>query len=235
MKGKSLEEVEKLKELPFKKKGRPLYIGEELDKQVQAYVEETRKQGGPINTAILIAAGTGIVMSDELFKAQYGSNVNLTKDHAKYLMHRMGLVKRRAGTKAKVSIENFEEVKKLFLHDIKCIRLLDEIPNELIINFDHTGINYVPVSSWTMEKQGEKRVKIIGKDNKQQLTAVLASTLNGEFLPVQLICQGKTERCLPSFNFPSDWDIRYTANHWCNKSTMECYLEKVIFPYVDQK
>ena len=29
-KGKSLEQTEKLKELPFKKRGRPLYIGEEL-------------------------------------------------------------------------------------------------------------------------------------------------------------------------------------------------------------
>ena len=157
------------------------YIGEELDKQVQAYVEESRKQGGPLNTAILIAVGTGIVMSDELFKAQYGSNVNLTKDWAKYLMHRMGLVKQRASTKAKFSIENFEEVKKLFLHDIKYIRLLDEIPNDLIINFDQTGINYVSVSSWTMEKQGEKRVEVIGKGDKWQITAVLAGTLNIEF------------------------------------------------------
>ena len=123
-------------------------------------------------------------MSDELFKAQHGSNVNLTKDWAKYLMYHMGLVKRRASTKAKISIENFEEVKKLLLHDIKCIRLLDEIPNELIINFDQTGINYVPMSSWTMEKQGAKRVEIIGKDDKRQITAVLAGTLNGEFLPV---------------------------------------------------
>ena len=101
-------------------------------------------------------------------------------------MYRMGLVKRRASTKAKISIENFEEVKKLFLHNIKCIKLLDEIPNELIINFDQTGINYVPVSIWTMEKQEAKRVEIIGKNDKRQITAVLGGTLNGEFLPVQL-------------------------------------------------
>ena len=101
LKGKTLEQVEELKELPFKRRGRPLYIGEELDKQVQAYVEETRRQGGPINTAILIAAGTGIVMSDKLFKAQYGSNVNLTKDWANYPMHHMGLVKGRASTNYK--------------------------------------------------------------------------------------------------------------------------------------
>ena len=54
LKGKTLEQVEELKELPFKRRGRPLYIGEELDKQVQAYVEETGKQGDPINTATYI-------------------------------------------------------------------------------------------------------------------------------------------------------------------------------------
>ena len=79
----------------------------------------------------------------------------------------------------------------------------------------------MPVSSWTMEKQGEKRVEITGKDDKRQITAVFAVTLNGEFLTVQLVYQGKTERCLPSFKFPRDWDIKYTANHWCNESTMD--------------
>ena len=123
-------------------------------------------------------------MSDELFKSQYDNNVTLTKDWAKYLMHRMGLVKRRASTKAKISIENFEEVKKFF-YMTKCLKLLDEIPDELTINFDQTGIDYVPVSSWTMEKQGEKRVEIISKDdNTMQITAVLAGTLSGEFIPV---------------------------------------------------
>ena len=38
-----------------------------------------------------------------------------------------------------------------------------------------------------MEKEGSKCVEIIGKDDKRQITAVLAGTLNGDFLPVQLI------------------------------------------------
>ena len=42
----------------------------------------------------------------------------------------------------------------------------DEIPLALIINWDQTGINYVPVGSWTMEVEGTKRVEIIGKDDK---------------------------------------------------------------------
>ena len=48
------------------------------------------------------------------------------------------------------------------------------IPPEIIYNWDHTGINYVPVSSWTMEVEGTQRVTIIGLDDKRQVTVVFA-------------------------------------------------------------
>ena len=54
-------------------------------------------------------------------------------------------------------------------------------PADLVINFDQIGINYVLVSSWTMEKEGSKCVEIIGRDDKRQITAVLAGTVNGNF------------------------------------------------------
>ena len=53
-----------------------------------------------------------------------------------------------------------------FLQDIKNSMLMNEIPLEMIINFDQTGINYVPVTLWSMEKQGSKRVEVMGKDDK---------------------------------------------------------------------
>ena len=39
----------------------------------------------------------------------------LTKHWAKYLLQRMGMVKRRGNTKAKVTVENFEELKMAIL------------------------------------------------------------------------------------------------------------------------
>ena len=72
-------------------------------------------------------------------------------------MQCMGLVKHRASTKVKVDVKNFDELKRNFLlGDIKNIVLMDEIPQELIINFDQTGIIYVPVSSWTMKESGKR-------------------------------------------------------------------------------
>ena len=162
----------------------------------------------------------------------------------------MGLVKRRVSTKAKVNVCNntyvsvansvihfrlILKLKKTFLQDINNIIEMDEIPLQLVINFGQTGINYIPTSSWTMEKQGSKRVEIIGKDDEHQITAVLAGTMAGDFIPIQLIYQGTTSRCLPSYKFPQDWDIIYSPKHRSNENTMASYLQKVIFPYIQKK
>ena len=43
-----------IEELPERKKGRPLMLGEDLDKQVQAYLTALRQKGAVVNTAIAI-------------------------------------------------------------------------------------------------------------------------------------------------------------------------------------
>ena len=58
---------------------------------------------------------------------------------------------------------------------------MDEIPAELVINLDQTGLNIVPVSDWTMEVEGSKRVEVAGKDDKKQITAVLGGSCVGDF------------------------------------------------------
>ena len=60
---------------------------------------------------------------------------------------------------------------------------MDEIPHELILNFDRTGLNYVPVTPWTMEEEGMKRVEVIAKDDERQITAVFCGSLTGVFTP----------------------------------------------------
>ena len=80
-----------------------------------------------------------------------GGGLVLTKDWARNILNRMRMVKQRANTKAKVSVENYDEIKKLFLLDITNNVLMDEIIPEMIINCDHTSINYVcecPLGQW---------------------------------------------------------------------------------------
>ena len=80
-----------------------------------------------------------------------------TNDWAHYLLVRMRYVKRKANSKMKITTENFEENRINFLCDIKGIVTMEEIPSSLILNWDHTGLKYVPVSSWTMAPKGSKK------------------------------------------------------------------------------
>ena len=72
-------------------------------------------------------------------------------------------------------------MRELYLQEIRNAAIMDEIPPEMVINFDQTGINYMPISSWSMEHESAKRVEIIGKEDKRQITAVFAGTYTGDF------------------------------------------------------
>ena len=71
----------------------------------------------------------------------------------------------------------------------------------------------MPVSSCTMDRVGSKRVAITGINDKKQITAVFCANAFGEFLPIQLIYAGKTDRFHPKFNFPQDWSITHSEKH----------------------
>ena len=72
----------------------------------------------------------------------------------------MGYVKRKANTKAKIAVSDFNELKSQYLIDIRTLKDLEEILDCLILNWDQTAIKYVPVAEWTMEKQGSKKLKL---------------------------------------------------------------------------
>ena len=114
-------------------------------------------------------------------------------------------------------------MKEQFSIDVKAAVEIEEIPAGLIINWDQTGINYVPTNSWTMEKKGQKRVEIIAADDHRQITAVFAGSLTGDFLPPQLTYKGSIEQCLPTTTFPNDWHITCNPTHWSNENTMIQY------------
>ena len=49
---------------------------------------------------------------------------------------------------------------------------------------DQTGIQIISVSSWTLDKQGSKRVETTGSGDKRLIIAVFCGSLTGDFLPV---------------------------------------------------
>jgi len=50
-----------------------------------------------------------------------------------------------------------------------------------------------------MAQKGSKRVEVFGIDDKRQITATFAASLSGNFLPIQLIYEGKTSSQLLIF------------------------------------
>ena len=81
------------------------------------------------------------------------------------------------------------------------------LQGEKSIHWDQTAIHLVPVSGWTINLQGEKSIPIAGLDDKQEFTVVLAVNMAGEYLPPQILYQGKTERCNPTIEFTPEWDV----------------------------
>lgn len=235
-KHQSTSESITIKALETKERGRPLFLGAELDAAVQEYVKSLREANGVVNTVVVMAAANGIISARDISKlSSHGGHIVITKSWARSLLNRMGYVKRKCSTSGKIPPVQFEESREIFLADVAAEVVMNEIPMDLIINWDQTALSVIPTGEWTMEKQGAKVVPIANADDKRQLTAVLAVTAGGEYLPPQLLYKGKTARCHPPVTFPDGWDVWHTDNRWSNEETMKRYIEKIIVPFVTQK
>ena len=61
-------------------------------------------------------------------------------------------------------------MKANFWQDVVSTIVMEHIPPELIMNWDHTEKKMVPCTQWTMEKQGTRHVELTGVNNKRQMT-----------------------------------------------------------------
>lgn len=228
---KAIREDGEVTALPHSKRGRPTLLASDVDEEVRSALRDVRLEGGPIFASTVIATGRSIVEeTDRSLLSEYGGNIELGRPWAVSLL-RLGYVKRKeAKTHGKLA-EDFDLVRERFLERFRSATLDNDVPDELIINFDQTGIDVVPISNWIMAQEGAKQLSITAIDDKRHLTAVMACSMTGYFLPLQMIYTGKTEKCLPNFKFPSEWDITYSENHWSNETTMLQYVENILVPY----
>ena len=213
--------VPEVKSIASRKRGRPLTLGD-VDTKVLAYIKALRLAGTPVNVNIVLAAAEGVVTAvDRTLLKKNGGTIELKRPWAQSLMRRMKFVKRRGSTqvKAKLSVADIAKLRKSYLLQIKGMVDAHNIPSQLVINWDQAGVKLVPSSNWTLEQEGAERVEIARLNDKRQVTATLAGTLSGKLLPLQILYQGKTERCHPSQTFPDGFDIWHTPNHWANEET----------------
>ena len=222
--------------LPQKKRGRKTLLPEEIDEKVIEMAQSMRLAGAVVNYNILIAIAKALVIAnDRTMLAEFGGSIQLGWKWCTSVFKRMKWVNRKCTTsKPLIAPGLIKEVGFTFYKEISEAVQADNIPPELIINIDQTPLPFVLISKYTMNKKGESNVPILGTSDYRQITGTFVITLSGKFLPMQLIYQGTTDRCHPKYNFPEDFHVTHTSNHWANEGTSIDLLNKIILPYVKQ-
>jgi hypothetical protein len=151
-----------------------------------------------------------------------------------WLRESMGFTWRRCTTAASKLPNDWRQQGVVFAKRIAAAMGRFKIHPSLIVNPDQTSLHLAPFSQFTYDENGAKSVRVIAAEDKRQITAVLASSMDGEMLPLQLIFQGKTPACLPQETptmLASQMHVTFTANHWSSQDTMKQYIQHVIVPF----
>ena len=200
--------------LPLKPQGRPFLLGE-IDEMVQRYILAASNRGSVITRRVAVSTAKALMTRNP----HLISNVDVESSYwAQSLYRRMGFCRHQASTsKLEISEEALKEIKLLFRHDIASKVEKFSILHSLIINQDQTPTKYVPVGRTTLAKKNTRTVPIKGSSDKRTITATFAISLQGDFLPMQLIYGGKTRKCLPRFKYPEKFSLSYNETHYSNE------------------
>ena len=106
------------------------------------------------------------------------------------------------------------------------------IYNEMILNFDQTVLGFKAPNRTTFTEKCAQSVLTANVDYKHQITGTCCINISCEFLPVQLIYSGVTERCHPKLKFPGSFHIIHSSTYWSNELILIDYLKKIIFRYL---
>ena len=84
------------------------------------------------------------------------------------------------------------------------------IPGSLVITKPFQNLS---VASTTLVKSNTKQVYVKGSNDKHAITATFTVTLEGQFLGMQLIYDGKTNQSLPNLKFPKEVLLSVEPKH----------------------
>lgn len=219
-----------------RRKGRPNLLDDQTLGKVKDVVTGVRLAGGVISRKMVIAIGTGVLKANCPSKLkEFGGHIELTEGWARHVLETMKWSKRKGTTgKIEPSEQFLLEEKLTFQRLISSIVEEHDIPKDLVLNLDQTPLSYISPGKYTFNPKGAKTVPIKGIDDKRQITGTFTVSMTGKFLPIQLIYEGKTRRCLPKYDFPPDFNVTFSANHWSNTEKSAELFKTVIFPYLKQ-
>ena len=100
--------------------------------------------------------------------------------------------------KVEISEEVRNDVETTYLHSI--VSIMENNKISMVINLDQIPSKYVPGCNKTLTPTGIKSVSVAGSTYKRTITAAFSITMDGKFLPMQIIYENfkKHTTCLLS-------------------------------------
>ena len=226
--------------------GRPPLLTQypDVEQYVVDAITSIRSAGGVINSIVISAFFRGMVRAKhpELFK-----RFRFGRRWCRWWFGRtFDWTYKRGSTSGQKLPADWEEQCAAMVKRVSASAAEHKIKHPcFIINWDQTGCVLVPAGKYTYASVKSKQVPIVGKDEKRQITAVVASTLEGEMLPLQLIFAGQDknkqeQKAVRTLNEVTtkrvrDWHLTQTHNHWSSLESMKDYIRVIIKKWVDNK
>ncbi|KAF7372434.1 DDE superfamily protein [Mycena venus] len=141
--------------------------------------------------------------------------------------------------------DNVDEVcMRAFFRIVHLVNFYD-IPPELIVNMDQTGVMLMVANNKTYNPKGSRQLDIHGRDEKRAYSLLVGSTPKGKLLTFQQVWSGKTKASLPRDNAPgmaaakkyrfhfAFAESKKTTSHFSTLKTMKEWVHYVLVPYIE--
>ena len=194
-------------------RGRPLPLGNDIDENMRKYIMTFRYNGGQATFSIAIAVAKALIKQCDNKSLKI---LRFGKDWAQSLFRGMSFKKRAVTTGEVIISEGAQkEAKLIYLYDIVTKNETYNIPHQL--DLDQTPLKYIQSSRYTVEKCTSISVAIAVSEEKRAITAMFIIDLAGNFLLMQLIYGGKTDRSLPKVDLPKGFSLSANPKHYSNE------------------
>ena len=78
-------------------------------------------------------------------------------------------------------------------------------------------------------------MSIAGSTDKRMITLTFSITLQGEFLPIQIIYGGKASQSIPRVSFPNSFCLCVNEKHYSNEAESLKLFDEVIIPHIQKE
>jgi hypothetical protein len=213
--------------------------GDVVVQTIKSAIAGQRKAGVPLNSVTVRCLILAILTASAAFVVSGGMGFTASNSWVrKFMRDEIGMSFRRHTTAAQKLPADHEQQCHLSRQRVAFLAKAFSIPASRIINFDQTGVHYVPMQGQrTYELVGAKDISITGTEDKRAFTVVVASTLAGDVPPLQMVFGGTTANSLPTRLVTAGLTeaghhITHSHNHWSTQQTMHDYIKSVIVPYI---